>query len=145
MNMLSQILRDHNLRKTQARKEIYELLKKSQFSLSAKEVFEKMGDKPRTDLVSVYRNLSLFADLGLAHRFQDGKYASCDHDHNCCSREKSQMHFINHCRSCGKSSEIKVHTKELKQIAKQLMKISEMLTSYNEILVQGLCNKCSDS
>ncbi len=147
---LNDKLKQKNLRLTRARTEIYKLLSESKHSLSAKEVHEQIShdDESHTDLVSVYRNLSLFTELGLAHRFQDGKYSSChqhDHDHHDHdnSLESEHIHFINHCTGCGKSSEIKAHSKKICELAMSLKKLSSSLKTYNEIIIQGYCADCS--
>ena len=145
LDKLAQKLRENNLRNTQARKEIYKLLIKSKFSLSPKEVFEIIEKKSNTDLVSVYRNLTLFAEIGLAHRFQDGKYSSCSHEHfhsHDVEESHEHIHFINHCSVCGRSSEIKTHSKEICQLARELKALAGQLKVYEEIVLRGRCSRC---
>ncbi len=146
-------LKEKKLRITQARKDIYQLLLSSDHSLSAKEIHLQIVTQKNdqvTDLVSVYRNLSLFTEMGLAHRFQDGRYSLCDHENHTTPEKKvcnptshDHIHLINHCTSCGKSSEIKTHSKEICDLALQIKKVSKLLQNYKEIIIQGQCAECA--
>lgn len=135
------VLREKKMRVTQARKEIFALLQKSEKSLSPKEIFEKIQSSSGTDLASVYRNLTLFQEIGLAHRFQDGSFSNCHHDHH---EEPGHrhIHFINHCVSCGRKDEIQSHSETVCSLASEIAKMSHSLTTLNEIVVQGLCVEC---
>lgn len=142
---LENLLKEKNLRITQARKEIYQILQKSEHSLSPKELYNLLCEESQnqTDPVSVYRNLNLFSDLGLAHRFQDGKYSSCHQEPlGQKSLENKHIHFISHCSQCGKSSEIKTHSQEICNLAKKIKKISKTLKDFHEIVIQGRCSDC---
>lgn len=147
-NLLSQSLKEKKLRLTHPRKKVYEVLLRSGHALSPKEVFEKISaeNKEQTDLVSVYRNLSLFSELGIAHRFQDGRYAICKHDH---SHEEEEDHHHDHvhilinCTKCGRSSEVHSHSDEVCHLAKSLKKYSSPLKEVQTIVIQGICSSCS--
>ncbi len=146
-------LKENKMRITQARKDIYQLLLNSDHSLSAKEIHSEISGNKKlqdTDMVSIYRNLSLFTDLGLAHRFQDGRYSLCDHESesfhqktHCNPSSHDHIHLINHCTQCGKSSEIKTHSQEICELALEIKKVSSLLKNYKEIIIQGLCAQCS--
>lgn len=148
-------LKSKQLRITQARKDIYNLLSESRHSLTATEIYDQItrdNAHSSTDRVSVYRNLTLFTDLGLAHRFQDGSYTLCDHHndaHNethpssCHPHKHDHVHLINHCLSCGQSSEVSTHSREICELALQLQKQSSLLENFSEIIVQGHCKQCS--
>jgi Fe2+ or Zn2+ uptake regulation protein len=142
---LSDKLKDKGLRITSARKEIFNLLEKSQSSLSPKDIYSQIKKTSTTDLVSVYRNLSLFSELGLAHRFQDGTYSSCHHGENQEHHNKHEhIHLINHCLKCGKSSEIKSHSKDICHGVNQIKKASTLLKKHQVIIIQGYCEKCDE-
>jgi Fe2+ or Zn2+ uptake regulation protein len=134
-------LRDKKMRVTQARKEIFSLLQKSSKSLTPKEIFEQIKTSSGTDLASVYRNLTLFQEMGLAHRFQDGSFSNCHHDHYEHDGHR-HIHFISHCVECGKKDEIQSHSKKVCSLANEIGKLSHTLTTLNEVVVQGLCAKC---
>ncbi len=140
MSKLQSTLKEHKHRLTQARKEIYSLLEKSKRSLSAKEIHQQLSDASTTDLVSVYRNLSLFNELGLAHKFQDGSFAICKHEDD--HADHQHVHFIVHCVECGRKSEIESHSKNVCDIARQLKKVSKPLKTFHEIIIQGHCAQC---
>ncbi len=135
-------LRTNNHRVTQARKEIFRLLQKSQKSLSPREIFENINSMSGTDLVSVYRNLTLFQELGLAHRFQDGSFASCLHEHQ--DHSHRHIHIISHCVKCGQKSEIQSHSEAICSLAEEIGKLSQALSLVNEIVIQGHCINCID-
>lgn len=146
-NLLSQSLKEKKLRLTHPRKKVYEVLVKSGHALSPKEVFERITSEidSQTDLVSVYRNLSLFSELGIAHRFQDGKYAVCKHEHAHEEEEDHQhshIHILINCTKCGRSSEVHSHSEEVCNLAKSLKKYSSPLKEVQSIVIQGVCPSC---
>lgn len=142
LERLKDILKDKKLRLTQARIQIFELLNSSDHSLSAKEIFEQISeDDQSTDLVSVYRNLTLFTELGLAHRFQDGRYSSCHHKEE--DHHHKHIHIIANCTSCGKSSEVESHSEDVCHMASDFKKLQSPLKQIKEIVLQGLCSNCS--
>jgi|FLYM01.1.fsa_nt_gi Fe2+ or Zn2+ uptake regulation protein len=147
--ILNQSLKDKNLRVTQARLQVFDILSGSRHALSPKEVFEKIThtSKSSTDLVSVYRNLSLFSEIGIAHRFQDGKYSICKHDHlsdhqDHDHEQHQEVHLLINCLKCGRSREIDTHSIEICQLATQLRKFSKPLKELNSIVLQGICQTC---
>ncbi len=141
MLRLAKAMKENKCRLTQARKEIYSLLESSGHSLTAKEVFTKLNSASSTDLVSVYRNLTLFNELGLAHKFQDGSFAICQHEEK--DEDHQHIHFINHCVECGRKSEVETHNHDICQLAREIKKVSKSLKTVHEIVVQGLCPRCS--
>ena len=142
MDNFTQSLKNHNLKLTSARKIVFEALSKSSRALSPKEVFQSVNDK--TDLVSVYRNLSLFAEIGVAHRFQDGRYSLCQHEHNHSHDEHPHIHVMTNCLSCGLTKEIHKHSSDLCDIASRMSQYSEPLSGVQSIVLQGLCPDCKE-
>ncbi|MCJ8276318.1 MAG: transcriptional repressor [Bdellovibrionales bacterium] len=140
MNNFTESLKSNNLKLTSARKIVFDALSKSSRALSPKEVFQAVNDK--TDLVSVYRNLSLFADIGVAHRFQDGRYSLCQHQHDHSKEAAPHIHIITHCLDCGLTREIEKHSSELCDIATKLSKYSAPLSEVTSIVIQGNCPNC---
>ena len=139
MTDLTQSLKTHNLKLTAARKIVFEALSQSSRALSPKELFEQVAKK--TDLVSIYRNLSLFADIGVAHRFQDGRYSLCEHEHEESDGHR-HIHIMMNCLGCGLTKEIREHSKELCSIASQLKEYSQPLIDVESLVLQGQCNDC---
>ena len=142
-DLLKTALKKNNLRITKARENIFFQLVQSECSLSAQDIFHKIPKNHGTDLASVYRNLNLFHELGLAHRFQDGTYSSCLHDHEQ-DHDHQHIHFISHCTQCGKKSEIKEHSEKICQLGGELKKVSPHLSQLQEVVIQGLCPECHD-
>ena len=64
--MYDKIIKDAGYKITGPRKIILELLKKQHPPLSAQKIHQQL--KGRVDLVSVYRTLKLFEELGFLHR-----------------------------------------------------------------------------
>jgi len=136
-------LKKHGMRITNSRKIIFELLLKAKKSLSAKEIFEQTSSnkKLKTDLASVYRNLDMLTDVGLTHRFQDGKYRLCDHDVS--DHHHKHIHMLFNCTLCSQSEELSSHSSSVCKLANELTKHAKLLKETNEIVVQGICKKCS--
>lgn len=131
-------LKKQNLRMTAARQAIFKTLNDSPKALSAKEVFEaiRISGSLKSDQASVYRNLSLFSDIGLVHRFHDGRYSVCKHDDG---HKHSHVHIIANCSDCGKTIEIAQHTKE---ICEAVGKLGKLLNDFNQVSGINLVGKC---
>lgn len=136
-------LKKKKLRVTEARQNIYQILSKSSRSLSAREVFEniKKSSDLKSDQASVYRNLTLFTELGIAHRFQDGRYAICKHDHDH-DHNHTHMHILANCNKCGKSIEIESHTEGLCKVVKQAKSFVESFGHISGLTFTGVCKSC---
>lgn len=143
---LTTVLKQKNMRVTQARKEIYSLLGASEVSLSVREVYKEIcRGRGNTDLASVYRNLQLFSKLGLIHRFQDGRFANCHQQDHCAEDPNLHIHIISHCKICGISQEMKSHSKKVRQLAQDIKTLGSALDSFKEVIIQGKCRKCSQA
>lgn len=139
---LTESLKKKNLRVTAARQRIFDILSSSKMALSPKEVFQQIVDAglTHTDQVSVYRNLSLFTEMGLTHRFQDGKYSLCKQNHD---HQHSHIHIIANCEFCGKTFEIPEHSKKMCQIAKEVQSFVESFRDFSSLTLQGSCHDCA--
>lgn len=138
-------LKQKNLRLTNARKAIFSTLIESDVALSPKEVFEdilRQNNHIKTDQVSVYRNLTLFTEIGLAHRLNDGRYAACKHSH-CSNEPHSHMHILANCSGCGKTYEVQEHTEELCNLANSMKPYLKQFSNFNGLTFQGICSSCS--
>jgi Fur family ferric uptake transcriptional regulator len=142
-NKFETTLKAHGMRITNSRRIIFELLCKAQKSLSAKEIFEKTNTnkKLKTDLASVYRNLDILTEVGLTHKFQDGRYKVCDHDES--DEHHKHVHVLFNCTSCSKTEEISSHSDSICRLANELGSQTKLLGETHEIIVQGLCKSCS--
>ncbi len=141
---LSETLKSKKLRFTKARQTVFDILSKSDRALSPREVFIQTGNLSdiRTDQVSVYRNLTLFTQLGLTHRFQDGRYSLCKQNHK---REHKHLHIIASCYRCGKTYEIKKHSDKICQLAKSFKNFVKSFGNFNRLTMEGICRNCKSS
>ena len=141
MNRLEQKLKQNNLRVTMARKVIFDILENSSKALSPKDVSDKMFDSKnlKADQASVYRNLALFSEIGLIHRFQSGKYSMCQHDQD---DGHKHMHIIANCEACGITYEVGSHTSGLCEISNKFTSYLKDFKSFSGITFQGLCKSC---
>ena len=137
---LDDILKAHQLRRTKAREELYSQLQRQKHPMSANEIFDRLPKSSRTDLVSIYRNLSLFEDLGLVHQLQNGKYTRCELNESC--ETENHIHIISCCRSCGSTNEVPSHSADICRMANQFTRLAKNHSSVSEILIKGLCTKC---
>lgn len=142
MDKLSLALKSKKLRVTQAREEIFHLLSEQTKSMNAREVYKNLAKDSQTDLASVYRNLTVFEELGLIHKFPNGGYAICEHDHED-SHKHHHVHIINHCTQCGGSEEVSNHSDKICRLVRELKSFTSNLTNVQEIVVQGVCSHCS--
>lgn len=140
-SQLSVILKRHGLRSTRARSLVLASLQSTRKgpTLTAQDIHNGfLSQKPskRCDLVSVYRALELFEDLGLVHRCPDGSYGLCTH-----SGQKPQtgphLHLLLKCLKCSRTEESKVP----RSIERQLQALSFSPTK--PIFAEGICQSCS--
>lgn len=133
------ILDQHQLRKTQARQEVLDILLRSEGkALSSAEIEQQLEE---ADRITLYRTLRTFEQKGIIHLAVDGsnltRYAIChaecdEHDHR-----DDHAHF--HCTACGTTfcldSEVKISYSTPKgfQVDDQ------------HLVLNGLCPECRPS
>ena len=129
------LLKKHDLRLTQVRKEVLSVFLIKEQALSQSDIENDLG---KTDRITLYRTLRSFEDNGLIHRAIDGtdklRFALCvdlcekeNHKHN-------HAHF--HCEKCEKT--ICLNGVEFPKIVHPAgFKVKE--TYY---VMQGVCSKC---
>lgn len=110
---------------TKHRKEILEHLTTCHEALSAREIHKHL---PHINLVTIYRNLELFATLGMIRKlYLDGNEAVFEY----------QIHPHHHavCTDCNEVRHIDIDPKKLKQV----LKLTDFDVSDVEIVVRGTC------
>ena len=122
-------------RVTSQRKLLLDLLRHSNKHLDAEELY-KLAKKhePRISLSTVYRNLSLFKELGLIeeHRFVD------EHHSYEVKGRKEHHHII--CLNCGKVAEFEYHLSE--QFTREISRDTGFEIAGGEIYLEGYCEQC---
>ncbi len=131
------ILKDHQLRNTEARVDVLNTFLGQHHALSHSDVEKTLGEQ--YDRVTIYRTLTSFMEKGLLHKVpvDDGstRYALCndhcdDHQH-----EDNHIHFK--CTSCG-------NTECLDELPIPQVKLPNGYTlTETNFLVQGVCGKCN--
>ncbi|MBU0531622.1 MAG: Fur family transcriptional regulator [Candidatus Uhrbacteria bacterium] len=122
--MFSKIIKDSDYKLTRPRKLILELLEKRHRPLSAQEIHKRL--KGSVDLVSVYRTLKIFEELGFLHREENVEtiryYLSA----------KPHHHIM--CESCGRT--------ECVPCRHNFSKIKGFDSIKHRLTLTGTCSAC---
>lgn len=130
-------LRNSGYRLTPQRQLVWEVLRRSDHHLSAEQIHAEVSKTvPDFNLASVYRTLTLLAELDLAHEVQlgDGRgYWEVAH---------ADEAFHLHCRSCGR---VDHHQGQVvAQITAHLRDDHGFDAEDVDLVVHGLCAACAD-
>lgn len=136
---VTDLLLQHQLRRTKIRIEILEIFAKHEYALAHAEIEGNISKE--FDRVTIYRTLKSFEEQGLIHRVLDesgaAKYALCSHE-NCESHKHYDKHIHFNCVSCGHTfclDNVPIPAIQL-PIGYKLEKI--------DFLAQGMCKKCGE-
>lgn len=139
LDILHEMVKNKNLRLTDARKHIYLVLQRSEYALTAKDIFrglEEVGLK--TDLASVYRNITTFEEIGLIHKLSDGRYRLCDFDHD----HHDHVHVIFCCDKCGLTEELPHAEAGMCKSIDAILANSEQAKESRQFVINGICKRC---
>ncbi len=127
------ILNSHNIKATRQRVEIYKVLQKVQQCLSADEILQALeAQNLKIDLATVYRNLELFVQNGIAVK------STINRKHFFEIKKSSHHHYFV-CIKCNAKAEI-VDCK-INLIEEELNKMNFKILEHN-LEVYGICDKC---
>ncbi len=133
-----QVLRFRGYRVTQPRKLVLQILEHSTEPLSPYDIQKLLQQQGKSlNPVTIYRILSLFCSLTLAHRvFSQGGFVRCTLGNG------EGCHRFVVCRQCGGLQEFA--SKILCQKEAEIVRDLGFRTEYHLSEVSGLCSKCSD-
>ena len=122
-------------RKSKLRDEILDLLKETGIHPTANWLYDRLKpDHPKLSLGSVYRNLAILVELGLADKIDFGptfdRFEAKKADH---------YHFI--CEKCGSVIDLPIPIKT--ELNLEVDEISGFKTNRHRIEFFGLCDSCS--
>lgn len=130
-----QVLKDKGYKYTGKRVDMLEYLAVHDKYLTAKEILEGMKvDYPNLSFDTIYRNLSLFAELDI---LETTVLSGEKHFRFSCSKGEHHHHFI--CMRCGK-------TKEITDCPMNRVKdeLKDYIISDHKFEVYGYCSECAN-
>jgi Fur family transcriptional regulator, ferric uptake regulator len=128
------LLKEKNIRLTDGRKEVLEVLQNSKVALSHSEVDEKLPT--HIDRITIYRTLLSFKKKGLIHSIIDPHSGAAKYLFNSPGLPKYHAHFK--CTSCDLLICLQIDTSQM-----NAMSVPEGFhaASYS-FIIEGLCDKC---
>lgn len=130
-------LRAGNHRITRPRLVVWDVLTSADSHLSAAEVAERAGQlDAEINVSSVYRTLSLFAELGLVRESRLGDEATWEPRH-----DDAVVHLV--CDDCG--AVLHHHASAVRSLHEQLSADTEFGVRAIDVRVVGRCRPCRES
>jgi Fur family ferric uptake transcriptional regulator len=122
-------------RNTSPRRLLLDLLNQSEGHLDADELFRLAKERePRISLSTVYRNLSLFKELGLIQE----RHLADEHHHYEVKGKREHYHLV--CLNCGKVVEFQ--SPLAKRMKEDISKRTGFEILDGDIRLNGYCERC---
>ena len=122
-------------RNTSQRRLLLDLLNQSEGHLDADELFRLAKERePRISLSTVYRNLSLFKELGLIQQ----RHLADEHHHYEVKGKREHYHLV--CLNCGKVVEFQ--SPLAKRMKEDISKRTGFEILDGDIRLNGYCERC---
>jgi Fur family ferric uptake transcriptional regulator len=122
-------------RNTSQRRLLLDLLNQSEGHLDADELFRLAKERePRISLSTVYRNLSLFKELGLIQE----RHLADEHHHYEVKGKREHYHLV--CLNCGKVVEFQ--SPLAKRMKEDISKRTGFEILDGDIRLNGYCERC---
>lgn len=134
--ILRNYIKDKGLRNTPQRDVILDAFLAANRHITAEELLEKVREKdPEISSATVYRNLRLMCECGLADEIKIGRQKTrfeqkFGHEHH--------DHLI--CKKCG--SFIEVHDDKIEVMQDKLAEANNFVPLSHKLEIYGICSKC---
>jgi len=134
-------MKDAGWRITEQRKSIYQIIAQMKEPAAPKEILQihkkKYPDKSM-DLVTIYRIMEKFEEIGLIHKIGQGsQYVVCEHLG--CS---SSFHIIETCKLCKKAVEKHIPLDLMNPVFDFVKEKHGFFSSEHSFCLEGYCSKC---
>lgn len=133
-NLKKDILKNVNLRCTQARLDVLDVLRQSDTPLTQKQITDSLNDK--YDKVTIYRTLYAFLNADIVHRAFLHKREWYFEFADRCSKHQCHPHFS--CRLCGRNFCLdRIHYPSIRMPA-------NFEALQQKVLIEGVCPDCKN-
>ena len=134
-------MKEAGWRITEQRKTLYEILVEKNEPISPKEILNihtKKHQGKSIDLVTIYRIMEKFEEIGLIHKIGQGsQYVVCEHL-DC----DSSFHIIELCKMCKNAVEKHVPINLISPIFEFIKDNHDFVFSEHSFCLEGYCKKC---